>query len=159
MTAIEHALQTAGVKLPSQKERLWRVIKDNPGIIASRAAAICKIPASSAAALAGDMVKRGMLTETKQATRMAGPRGSFVMRNVNTYTVHPRMDGFYEDLPLPKKPKAAKPTPAPAPEPKPTPKEPTLAERTEVPGVNVDSLTVAQARALYAALHKMFGGK
>ena len=154
MNAITHALKIAGVRTPTQPERIWRVIKDNPGITSSRVAEITGVPHNNTSSLAKTMVDRGMLTMDTQQLRVKGPRGSWIVRKVAVFTVDPRMNGEYEMHPAPLKPKAAVITLAPEPKASITP-----APAPTAPKTDIDHLTLGEARSLYDALHQLFGAR
>jgi hypothetical protein len=165
MNAITHALKIAGVRTPTQPERVWYVIKDNPGITSSRVAQTTGLKHNNVSSLASTMVSRGMLIQNAQQLRVKGPRGSWIVRKVATYTVDPRMNGEYEMLPAPAKPKAAVITPAPEfaefemsrrsqAACIPAPVAPPAKAKT-----NIDHLTLGEARSLYDALHQLFGAR
>lgn len=153
MNAMTRALKTSGLQLPTQNERIWRTIKDHPGLTAVALAPKVGIKVVNVSSLCGAMVKRGMLEVRKEPLRVRSGLG-FHMRNVLVYRVHPRMES-YELLPLPlpqdKKAKVANVTPTH------TAKQVTnvTAER---PAPDVDHLTLGQARELYKVLHQLFGG-
>ena len=175
MNQITQAFLAAGAKLPSQSERLWRIIKDNPRITSSRARDLAKLANSGTTSLLSQMMDRGMVIVEKEPKRMPGLRGT-VTRMVNLYSVHPLMNGEYELLPAPVKAKkpAAKVVPIKEPadrwvrragelvaafdespaavisKPEPPPVD---------PGINIDKLTLGQARRLYSELHQLFGGR
>lgn len=155
MNAITHALKLAGVRTPTQPERIWRVIKDHPGITSSRVAEITGVPHNNTSSLAKTMVDRGMLTMDTQQLRVKGPRGSWIVRKVAVFTVDPRMNGEYEMRPAPLKPKAA--VTFVAPKAAVTPAKEPAAPAT--PKTNIDHLTLGEARSLYDALHQLFGAR
>lgn len=135
------ALKEAGVKLPSQQEQLWRIVKDQPGSTAKEIATRAKhINLSSTSSQLYQMVARGMLYTKPGNLGPNGGRANRYFTDMDTYT----------SLPYNKKPavvrglRPAALTPPPAP--------------SAAPGFDLDSMTVAQARALYRQLHKMFGG-
>lgn len=166
MNTITHAFKVAGVRTPTQSERIWRAIKDNPGITAARAATATGIKHNNASSLASAMVDRGMLIQNSQQLRVKGPRGSWIVRKVATYTVDPRMDGKYELLPPPVKPKAAVITRAPEPEKSQYSDvvsgggmDPRRDAQVAKPTTSIDHLTLGEARSLYDALHQLFGAR
>ena len=157
-TVMAEKLVEAGVAVPTQAERLWRVIKDNPGITAIRAGELTRIVQSNASSVICGMYKRGMLLRDYEWRKVLRNGGKYTDMNVAVYRV--AFDD-YEVLPYPKAPKkpevAAPSTPVPAPVEVSTTviKAPTVAQA----GAFIDSMTVAEARELYRLLHEMFGGK
>jgi len=161
MNAITHALKIAGVRTPTQSERVWRTIKDNPGITSSRVAQTTGLNHNNVSSLACTMVSRGMLIQNAQQLRVKGPRGSWIVRKVATYTVDPRMNGEYEMLPAPAKPKAAVIS-----APKPAQYSDVVSDggmdprnAAHKPKTNIDHLTLGEARSLYDMLHQLFGAR
>lgn len=153
MNAITLALKTAGMPLPTQTERLWRIIKDHPGLTAVALSPKVGLKVANVSSICGLMVKRGMLVTDTVPLRVRSGHG-YCVRDVLVYRVHHRMGGEYDLLPMPAKPKcekvtnatpiaAAKPIPVSDPAPATTP--------------DIDHLTLAQARNLYNVLHKLFG--
>ena len=154
MNAITYALKTAGVKTPSQCERLWRAVKDYPDCTATQLASRVGISTASTSSQLSKMVERGMLeTSTIRVKRRAGGLGGYADREVKTYWIHPRMKGEYELLPAPKKAQQSS-APAAATLPAPTPPPAPPAASTDI-----DHLTLGQARELYTTLHKLFGDR
>jgi len=89
MNAITQAFVAAGVKLPTQSERLWRVVKDHPGCHSTKAAKITGISEANTSSLLGAMARRDMLITSTTQMRVPGPRGSMITRAILTYTVQP----------------------------------------------------------------------
>jgi len=109
MNSMTTALATAGVALPSQSERLWKIIKDYPGISARSAAEKARVPTTSASALLCKMQERGMVMVKEERRRMLIGRG-YGQRWIKTFTIARGMTQ-YELLPEPVK-SAAKSEPA-----------------------------------------------
>lgn len=172
MTIMADKLKEAGVKVPSVQERVWRIVRDNPGgIMASRVADILDPSggrrANSASTLLSQMEARKMVSSRVEHRRVPGPRGSMIERGVKVYTTAMRE---YEILPMPRKETAAtramdatkavvaqvKASPPPAPVPTTVmPKPPTINGMRDF----VESMTIAEARAMWVELNKMFGEK
>lgn len=142
MNVMTSKLAAAGVKVPSVLERCWRVVKDNPGITALRVSEVLNIQQSNVSSILSDGTKRRMFYTKDEVRKVKGPRGTFAERKVLTYYTSL---AEYARLPMP----AGTVSPAPAVKPEP--------EAPHAP--SVDHLTIAQARALYDVLHKMFGDK
>lgn len=155
MNAITLALKTAGVKVPPVSERIWRLVKDHPGLSARQVIDKLSLKEASCSSILHQLTARGML-ETKSISVMRRiPAGGTAPRRVKTFYVNPRMGGEYELLPLPKKDAkvtqlsvAKRECVAPA-----TPV--TCETKTGAP--DIDHLTLAQARELYKVLHQLFG--
>lgn len=156
MNAIATKLAEAGVKLPPQNKRVWQCVKDHPGVTALRVSQIIHSPQSGVSSLLTDLLQRGMVTRGTQEVRTKGPHGSTVKRKVwvyhavgETFALVPKKTR----LPPPKF-KHVKAEPAPSGTVTPPPAAP-------VPRAValVESLTIAQARELWAVLDRMFGSK
>lgn len=143
------ALKEAGVKLPTQQEQLWRIVKDQPGSTYKEIAGRARhLNPSSISSQLNQMVARGMMY-TKLCDR-TGRKGNTEARRYFTD------QDTYASLPFTKKPAVVRdPRPA-ALTPPPTGYEPIAAKPAH--HIDLDSMTVAQARGLYQQLHKMFGG-
>jgi hypothetical protein len=140
MNAMTEAFIAAGAKAPTIAQRVWRIIKDEPGLTQSqmfkRLPAIAKGSISSQLHL---MEKRGMVYV--KGTKGGGPTGT-------SKAYYTDLD-HYERLPLPKgNGKTAEPAPAPA---------LGLAPPTTAKKFDLDGLTIGEARALYKQLKEMFG--
>lgn len=101
MNSMTTALATAGVALPSQMERLWKIIKDYPGISAKSAGEKAHIPMNSASSLICKMQDRGMVVVKEERRRMMIGRG-YGQRWIKTFTIARGMTE-YELLPEPAK--------------------------------------------------------
>lgn len=148
MNQLTNALAQAGVKLPSTTERIWRAVKDEPGLTQAQ---LCKrlasIPKGTVSGRLHDMEVRGMVYTSGVKNQGGGWRDA-----VKAY--HTDLDAF-QLLPRPRKsPRTNRPTKvsrrtthqvAPAVTPP--------AER-EV--FDLDAMTIREARALYAQLKEMF---
>jgi biotin operon repressor len=93
MNAMTQALKTAGVKTPSQYQRIWQWLKDNGPNSVKTLASELKIADTSVAAAITDMKRRGMVIAKPQVDA----RGK---RMAMWYEAVGRE---YELLPLPKK--------------------------------------------------------
>jgi len=164
MNAMTSALAAAGVKLPSQMERVWRMLKDNPNRTAKAVAAQTGIPLTSVSSICSKMELRGMMRHTERQEVSRGKNGLSYGRTVYYFT--PIGDEF-ELLPMPPKPKKDPVTPSaarlfsqmraevdampvaapiPAPVPRPAPK------------YDVESMTISEARTMWNHLNQFFGG-
>lgn len=107
MTIIADKLKAAGVKIPSMQERVWRIVRDNPGgITSARATDIMgvAVTSGSVSSLLSQMEKRKMVSSRPERRRVVGPRGSTIERDVKVYYTTMRE---YELLPRPRKETAA----------------------------------------------------
>lgn len=176
-TVMEQALKQAGISTTTKMERIWRVIKDHPGITAKRIASMMNIDSSTVSANCCILVARGMISVKYVPTHMKVGRGVGT-RNISTFYTDMRE---YELLPMPKvKEEAAeKVVPGkglnssvtivhPGREQiaqqlmQPLKKEVAIAQVSEAPEVaapkiDVNKLTVMEARALYEQLKAIFG--
>lgn len=145
MNSIIQAMQTAGVRLPSQTHRIWTWVQDHQPQSAKQIALALKLPQASS--LLSQMEQRGMVTSTPHHDRSSG-------LTIKMFRV---VGKEYEMLPLPFKPAVAKPTaqvivadfkPVAAPSTAPSPT-----------AFDLDVLTIAEARDLYKRLARMFKGE
>lgn len=150
--AMTEALRKANLPVPSKSERVWRFINDHPGLVATQIAQRLGMQRTTVSSLLSDLVQRGMLITGTTEKKLRLGRG-FGSRTLLTFSVHPRMGGQYEILPMPKKLPSA-PTPT-TPTPTPTPTTPT----TTTAAPDIEHLTLAQARELYTVLHQLFGAR
>jgi len=123
MTSMEQALKKAGVTLPLI-QRVWLAVKDHPGADCGKISAVLGVVRSHVSSSLADLAHRKMVTISHVNKKVNSGRG-FSMREIQTYTVHPRMRE-YELWPRSHKPrtkpKAAQAVPAPAvPAPSPAP--------------------------------------
>lgn len=148
MNAMTLALATAGVAVPTVKERIWRVIKEQPGLTARQISRL--MPAVAAGTISSQLflLEKAELIYVK-GTKGQGPRGT----TKAYYTDH---DKFVKPERWPHngstKGNGTNPAPLiayapPAPAPAPAPKT----------RIDVDSLTLAEARTLYNQLKEFFG--
>lgn len=172
MTIIADKLKAAGVKIPSMQERVWRIVRDNPGgLTSARATDIMgvAVTSGSVSSLLSQMEARKMVQSKFEKRRTNGPHGAYE-RNVKVYYTTLRE---YELLPMPRKETAAsramdaaqqvveqvKAPPSPVttviPDEKPRFVPPPLPSALKY----VEHMTIAQARSVYAILHDMFGSK
>lgn len=142
MNAMTEALVQAGVKLPPVKERLWRHIKDNPGITRAELRKVFSaIPEGTF---------HGQLWKLLQS-------GTVFTRT--EYINGRRRDRLYTDLDVYVRPTVRrsvgedKQPAAPAP---PDGQCDAVSQRPSLDAL-LDSLTVGEARELYQKLKKMFG--
>lgn len=157
MNQITEAFMKAGVKAPSVKERLWQHIRANQGHTAHQIAKVLRsIPSSTIASQLSDMERRGMVfvKGAKAATTWGRSTVKAYHSDMTTYELLPVLAQFRRDKPaaLIKAPVATTPAPTPSA----APQAPAAAPAA--PQFNLEALTLAEARALYLQLHKMFGG-
>jgi hypothetical protein len=149
MSTINQELKRMQIALPLI-QRCWLYVKDNPGSIPSKVGGALNEEAANVSNVLGMAFKRGMMTRGN----VPGARGA--EKRAYAYSVPSHMKD-YELLPMPKgEKKEARPrvvdikslqsAPAPAP----------AAPRKEALDL-INTLTIAEARMLYAQLHKMFG--
>ena len=106
MTIIAEKLKAAGVKIPSMQERVWRLLRDNPGgLTSARATDIMgvAVTSGSVSSLLSQMEARKMVQSKFEKRRTNGPHGAYE-RNVKVYYTTMRE---YELLPMPRKQTAA----------------------------------------------------
>ena len=156
MTELHLALLASGVNLPSQTKRIWVWLSDHQPQSAKSVAAALHIPEASS--LLSMMERHRMVTSTKDLNRSTG-------NVINRYSTVGRE---YELLPMPKKVKsvvtltskvadfvaAAEQLKAVTQPPVAAPVQPADAVKFDL-----DTLTIAEARALYVRLAKMFNGE
>ena len=61
MNSMTEALQTAGVKLPSVRERVYNVIRDNPGWTQKQIIALTKLPFQDVSKRCNELVAAGLI--------------------------------------------------------------------------------------------------
>ena len=123
------------------------MVKSRPDVLARNLPKLLNNNGCSVSSLVNQMVKRGMLVsvpETLEEFKRRRPTG--VGRPSIKLRVSPELRGTYEWLPLLQP--APKPQPAASPEPAPKP---------ETTKLNLDDLTIKEARALYLQLKELFG--
>lgn len=138
MNQLTNALITAGIKVPCVKERLWRVIKEEPGLTQSQLAKrLTNIPVGTVSSSLHNMEKRGIVYVV--GTKGRGPSGKAKAyhTDLETYQHLPLLEGNGK-------------TAAPAPTPAETKRQPV--EKS----IDLDSLTIREAKALYQQLKEMF---
>ena len=133
----------------SLARKIWEAVKSRPDILARNLPKLLNSDASGVSSLVNQLVRRGMLVSVPETMaefkrrKPTGPgRPSIKLR------VSPELRGTYEWLPLlrPVSEPATQPTQKPASQPQP------VAER-----LNLEDLTIKEARALYLELKKLFG--
>ena len=159
-TVMEHAIKSAGIATPTQMERVWRIIKDHPGITSRRVGEMAKMDHPIAASYCSQLMSRRMVDVTYTPMLLKLGRGMGT-RNIATYRVTKQV---YDVLPkchdqavdlLPGKGKSSEVkliSFATA--------EEKVAAPVQVPPtskIDIDKLTVMEAKELYLKLHKMFG--
>lgn len=170
--AMAIALAEAGLaKLPAtptSMERLWRAIKDaDParGVThADLARRLSGIPAGTISSRVSTLLARGMVYVTR-TTAAGGRHVQHYATDMDTFELlpllrppvpRPRKEKKEKEAqPVTKAPEVATPVnPTGLPLAAPAPVRVTIANHAEF----IDTLTVAEARALYTTLHRMFGG-
>lgn len=176
-TVMEQALKQAGVATPSQMERVWRVIKDHPGITSKRIAGLINLNTSMVASYCSVLLARNMISVKYIPTHTKVGRGVGT-RNISTFSTNLRS---YELLPMPKAKEAVAEQVRPGkglnssvtivhPDREqiiqqlmqPLKKEVAIAQVSEAPEattakIDVNKLTVMEARQLYEQLKAIFG--
>lgn len=124
--------------------KIWEMVKSRPDVLARNLPKLVNKDASSVSSLVHQMVKRGMLVSTPETVaefKRRKPTGAG--RPSIKLRVSPELRGTYEWLPL------LKPAPKPVPSPQP--------EKSQAEKLNLDDLTIKEARALYLQLKELFG--
>ena len=127
--------------------KIWEMVKSRPDVLARNLPKLLNSSTNSTSSLVNQMVKRGMLVsapETVEEFKRRKPTGAG--RPSSKLRVSPELRGTYEWLPLLQP--APKPEPAPSPQPAPKP---------EATKLNLDDLTIKEARTLYLELKALFG--
>ncbi len=125
----------------SLSQKIWEMVKSRPDVLARNLPKLLNSSASSVSSLVNQMVKRGMIVsvpESMDEFKRRKPKGAG--RPSLKLRVSPELRGTYEWLPLLKP--ASKPGPAQKPQPA---------------KLNLDDLTIKEARALYLELKALFG--
>lgn len=142
MNAMTEALKTAGVPLPSIAQILWKVIKESQGITRTELGKrLSHINPNSFNSRLHDLQKREMIYTRK-----------IKFRNAYANAYYTDMDEF-RMLPH----VTTKPESEPKPEARPKPQASTPAPTPPSRSFDLDTMTVGEARALYAQLKRMFG--
>ena len=139
MNAMTEAFKYAGVKL-SQKERIHAWMKDHPWKTYDEISKALHIHTSSVSSVLSDMQSRGMVKSQ---------RGSRMGRGFTEYAVTMQV---YENLPKPAKPSAQPKSLTSAD----IPMEAQPLVVVPPPKINLEALTIAEARELYHQLKGMF---
>lgn len=151
-----NALISAGVPLPTQRERLWRLVKDSPGRTAKSVALQSGEPHNSTSSILSGMVARGMLQEKLLPLRVKAGRGTAV-RKVTHYWA---LGSTYELLPPPRKEGKKAATLALVPAPTAPSAQACAAAPAPAPPpdmtLDIEHLTIGEARSLYLKLKGMF---
>lgn len=148
MTAMGQAMVSAGVPVPSAKERVWRVIKEHgaKGVpvkdIIKRLSTLT--PGSISVSLV-DMKERGMCTVIPEYDVKLGRVVSRYCTDLDTYQNLPKV--INKAAPKAHKERLED-----------MKREPVPVAPTQPKPADLEHLTIAQARELYNVLHKMFGG-
>ena len=149
MNSIIQAMRIAGVPTLPQTQRIWMWLNDHQPQSAKQIATAMKLPQASS--LLCQMEKRGMVTSTVEHDRFTG-HNSKMFRTVGKE---------YQLLPRPLKPVVPKPTAQvfalrfqPI-----DPAEPVQCSQAGPTAFDIDTLTIAEARALYKRLATMFQGE
>lgn len=139
MNNVSTALKTAGVKLPPLKKRIWLWLKDHPKKTYREIATALNVRETDCATQLGIMHNRGMLSKV---------RGAYIdsSASINLWSI------VYDEYELlPPRTRALNPLDRPIstqlihPQPLPTPRN-----------IDVTSLKLSEARALYVELKKYF---
>ena len=143
MNAMTEALKTAGVPLPSIAQILWKVIKESQGITRTELGKrLSHINPNSFNSRLHDLQKREMIYTRK-----------IKFRNAYANAYYTDM-GEFRMLPhVTTKPESGS---EPKPEARPKPQASTPAPTPPSRSFDLDTMTVGEARALYAQLKRMF---
>lgn len=140
------AFVKAGIEPPTVANQIWNIIKEQPGVTYSRLKQrAAHLSRGSISSTLNDMEKRSMIY-----SRPIGDRKNAYFTDMEQYRLLPRPAATKQPTKVPEQPPAAGKLAG----------EPTATASTQhtTPSVfSVDQLTIAQARALYQQLHKMFG--
>jgi hypothetical protein len=145
MNSITTALKTAGVKLPPLNKRVWLWLHDHPDKTSKDVALAIKTPHSDVATVMTDMLRRKMVTRTHMLVmaRQGSPARVFVwrtcLREFELLPLPPMQSLRYAE-PKPIFDSLSSHCPAPAP----------------TKAIDVDALTLREARALYLKLKDYF---
>lgn len=148
MTQMVQAMKDAGVKLPPVTQRIWQWLHDKGGAYTLKEVEIAlKISGGHAGSGMYELYARGMVAKRQAFRRTASTRFEWSAVG-NTFEL------------LPIKPEFKRKTKAqPAKELTTTSQPVVSAVLAPAPAINVeDGMTLAEARALYLRLHKIFGG-
>lgn len=187
MADMQTALKQALSKAPSPlvikplSERIWLYLKDHPGTTSKRLAIELRDSQGSISSMLSQLCRRKMLTWQTEPVKPYKGRGA---KHRRVFFVDPKMGGVYELLPevVKSKPRTAAAAVQKYTSNKPVPESgetkplrvvghagpeittPTLTIKPQIVTIAksaefIDGLTVAEARALYQHLHKMFGEK
>lgn len=140
MTTMTDALKKVGVTVPHNK-RVWNWLKDHPGKTVKEISAALNIPTAVLYTVVGDMVNRKMLEVGKE--HLIRKIGAFGPHKINTYRV---VGKEFELLPVPKRKRVETVTPPPV-----------KIEPVKSKKIDVDNMSVSEARELYDQLKKIFG--
>lgn len=171
-TALQQAIINSPMTVPPLNKRLWLYIKDNPKCSAAKLTPIFKSSPDVIRLTLRDMAARGMLTVSKEPRMAKGGVKGTMVRLTLLYSTPSHMKEYAL---MPKDKRAAKKA-APAAVAKPASTWPTVSSSTmtlspsqdlqQAQAVaksappkdvfDVESLTIAEARRLYEALHKLF---
>lgn len=146
MNAMTEALVQAGVKLPPVKERLWRHIKNNPGITRAELRKVFSaIPEGTFTGQLWMLLQSGtVFTRTEYINDKKRDR---LYTDLDVY-VRPTVRRSAEEDKQPAAPAYAPPAG----------QCDTVSQRPS-PDALLDSLTIGEARVLYQKLKKMFGNQ
>jgi hypothetical protein len=144
MNSVSLALKNAGIKVPSLKKRMWLWLKDHPSKNYNEIAIALKAEPSSVASQLGEMYTRGMLSCEAVASKSKKS-----LKSIKTYSALGRE---YELLSMPVKDSPCKTHSTGVPVDAPLVK----AEPILRPRIDIEQLTVAEARTLYRKLQEMF---
>jgi len=184
-TTMQHAFANAKTVTPtptpvrgSMRERLWNYIKDHPGVTASDLHSVFKAYITPLGVNQTMLIlfKRGAVVRSSKKMYFPGPAGTPQARNIHTYST-PHGMKQYELPPEPAKTPKARPTATTVqaarvvdevdetaldsliglPPAKQLMTAPPVAPVRASVDEFLDSLTIAEARALYVKLQRMFG--
>jgi len=150
MTSLQLALaEKLGAKKPTQMETIWRCVKEMQPVNYRDVTKRTNLPTSSVSSILCDMAKRGMVYTRGGPGK--GPTGTVneYMTDMQSYKLLPTpKPGYVQPAPVRKEPQpeADKQTTSP--------NVPRVIIRKVV---NLDDLTIGEAKALYRQLKEMFG--
>ena len=139
MNQITQALKQAGVKVPSVTNRVWHYVADHPNVNCKTISQVLGLGLSETATSLNILVRRKMCSKHTVDMKVRAGNG-WAVKGVLHYTVTVKT---YELLPLPKRTK----TPALKP----------VAVKIEALKLNIETMPLGEARALYEQLKRVFG--
>lgn len=156
MNQMTAALAQAGIPTPSVYERIWRYFQDKPRTSSLSCSQVLRLSRANSSSYISEMETRRMLRSELVELRVKGAHGVFHTRAVKHYSVN---TAEFEMLPRPltskKKPNKAALKPVKTIDQLKV--EIPQVKVSATPVVDINSMSLGQARALYDELKKVFG--